>query len=127
MLERFPVTAMFDTGCQGANWVSNELVTEWGMEKKIQGSQSNSSCEDANGQPVHCMGTIELRWQHHDEQDIHKYKKVHRGDFNVWSSKHIQIIFGAPYCRENNLVHFNVDALTPLIPKEKMSSSMSIS
>ena len=124
--EYVPVAALFDTGCEGQNCVSYELLTELGMDDKIGKFQTSPSL-DASGQDVCYKGTIELRWQHYDEHNIHKYKKIRRGDFNVLASNHIQIIFGQPYCREHNLIQFNTHVLTPLIPNERISSGTLVS
>ena len=124
------MTAMFDTGCQGPNGVSYELIAELGMEDKIwrpRKAPTSSGFINASGQSVPYKGTVELSWQHYDEKSGHKYKKIRRDDFNILPSNHIQIIFGEPYCRENNLLRFNTSALNPLMSDERMPSGTLIS
>ncbi|KAH6668188.1 hypothetical protein B0J14DRAFT_156751 [Halenospora varia] len=81
MFSRFvsdiPVTAKFDTGAEGGNWVSKELIRQLKLEQDIWSCPSPQpptvSFLDAGGRSIQANSYIELSWKWHSE-DKHKYR-----------------------------------------------------
>jgi hypothetical protein len=117
--------ALFDSGAKGPNWVSREVVETLGKEVAIFALEDETTFVAADGQQLRALGSIELAWNFPNPKDGHI--KWRHETFNVLPSNHIQVIFGADYCRENEYLHFNEDAIhapevTPLMPNRKPSN-----
>lgn len=123
-----PVTALFDTGAEGVNWVSKELVTQLGLELDIwecASSKKTPGLLDASGNAIRASQSIELSWKWLSN-DRYGHQKWRTSNFYILPprSDHIQVLFGTDYIREHKLVQFNEPApLAPLTANQALTSS----
>jgi hypothetical protein len=119
--EEIPVKALFDTGCQGPNWVSGEVVQKLGKEFRISAVKDEYTYLAVDGQQLRPLGVIDLSWVFPDPDNKYGGNNWRYETFNVLPSSHIQVIFGADYCRDNDYLQFNEQAIAPLTRNSKLS------
>jgi hypothetical protein len=104
--------------------VSREVVEISGKKVAIFAPEDENTPVAADGQQLRAPGSIELAWNFPNPKDEHI--KWRHETFNDLPYDHIQVIFGADYCRENDYLNFNEDAthapeVTHLTPDGKPS------
>jgi hypothetical protein len=116
--------------CGSCEYIHQLSVRHQSEDERECGCKATNDSEKttfvaADGQQLRALGSIELAWNFPNPKDGHI--KWRHETFNVLPSNHIQVIFGADYCRENEYLHFNEDAIhalevTPLMPNRKPSN-----
>lgn len=109
-----PVGAILDTGNDGPNAISENVVLALGFGRKIDETKRDAGQKDVNGNPVRVIGTIKLFFCFSLPGDV--YTEYLPATFNVVKMD-IQVLFGLPYLNKHGLVTVNEPAMMQIRPE----------
>lgn len=120
----FEVAALvLDTGCQHGNWISPQLLERLSKLSSVSQDFVSPGVVDANRQPVHAAGVVDLRWR-----KLRGGTRFHNTKFYVFNSNNeIDILIGVEYIVQEGLVEFNSSMLPiyhsrPITKDDKMQA-----
>lgn len=108
-----------DTQCQNGNWISQALVKRLNKLHSITTISNPPTLDDMNGRPVLAQGTVKIEFKRS------RGNKFYDCELYVCppQTSHFDVIFGADFINEHEIMTMNPHACMPVLERDKISPS----